>query len=106
MRVTVSHNQPRQEVKQRIDKALDDIIVGVPGGFVQIVDEQKAWTGDQLNFALNARAGFMNVPIKGFVLVEDRQVTIDIDLPGFISQFLPEPQMKNGLESRIKGLLN
>jgi len=105
MRVTVTHNQPKQEVKKRIDGALDDIITGMPGGFVQIFDEQKKWTGDQLDFAFNARAGFMNVPVKGFVLVEDRQVTIDVDLPAFISQFLPESQMKTGIESRVKGLL-
>ena len=106
MRITVSHNQPKQEVIQRVDRAFDDIFrSAVPGGFVQIVDEQRTWVGDQMNFAFNAKTPFMTVPVKGLIHVEDAQVTIDIELPAFINSFLPEQQMKQGLETKIKGLL-
>ncbi len=106
MRVTVSHNKPKQEVIQRVNQAFDDVFkAAIPGGFVQIEDEKRTWVGDQMNFTFNARTPFMPIPVKGFVLVEDRQVTIDVDLPPFVSNFIPEQKMAQGIESKIKGLL-
>ena len=105
MRVTVSHNQPKQEVIERIDRGLDDIFKGATGGMVQITDEQRSWVGDQLNFSFNARAAFMTIPIKGLVLVENHLVTIDVDLPSFVNNFLPEQKMATGIENRVRGLL-
>ena len=57
---------------------------------VQIANEQRSWSGDQLNFAFDATMGFMKIPVKGFVLVEDRQVTVDVDLPQFLTNLIPE----------------
>src|SRR3954454_20707383 len=105
MRVTVSHNESKQEVKNRISAGLDDVFRMAGSGMVQIANEQRSWSGDQMNFSFDAKMGFMNVPVKGFVLVEDRQVTVDIDLPQFITNFIPEAKMKQGLESGVKGLL-
>lgn len=105
MRVTVSHSQPKQEVIQRIDRGLDDIFKGATGGMVQITDEQRTWVGDQLNFSFNARAAFVNIPVKGLVIVEDHLVTIDIDLPPFVNNLLPEQKMATGIESKVRGLL-
>jgi hypothetical protein len=105
MRVTVSHNQPKQEVIQRVDRGLDDVFKGATGGMVQITDEQRAWAGDQLNFSFNARAGFVNIPVKGLVIVEDHLVTIDIDLPSFVNNLIPEHKMATGIETKIRGLL-
>jgi hypothetical protein len=105
MRVTVSHTQPKQEVKNRINAGLDDVFRMAGSGVVQIANEQRSWSGDQLNFSFDARMGIMNLPVKGFVLVEDRQVTVDIDLPQFISNLIPEAKMKQGLENGVKGLL-
>jgi hypothetical protein len=105
MRVTVSHNQPKPEVIQRIDRGLDDIFKGATGGVVQITDEQRTWVGDQLNFSFNARAAFMTIPVKGLVIVEDNLVTIDVDLPSFVNNLFPEQKMANGIETRVRGLL-
>lgn len=105
MRVTVSHNRPKQEVVARIDQSLDDVFKSLGNGFIQIADEQRTWSGDQLNFTFNARTGFMNFPVKGFVLVEDHQLTIDVDLPAFIRNFIPEPKLAAGIETRVRGLL-
>ena len=105
MRVTVSHNQPKQEVIDRVNRSLDDVFKAMGNGFIQITDEQRSWSGDQMNFAFNARTGFMALPVKGFVLVEDQQITIDVDLPAFISNFIPEQKMKQGIETGVRGLL-
>jgi hypothetical protein len=105
MRVTVSHNQPKQEVIQRIDRGLDDIFKGATGGMVQITDEQRSWVDNQLNFSFNARAGFVNIPVKGLVIVDDHLVTIDVDLPSFVNNLFPEQKMASGIETRVRGLL-
>src|SRR5438309_7989459 len=100
MRVTVSHNKSVDEVKKSIDRGFDDIFKGLPVAAVQFVDEKRAWNGNNLDFSFNARAGFLNVPIKGFVLVEEKVVTIDIDLPSFLNQFIPEQKVKAAVETQ------
>ena len=105
MRVTVSHNQPKQEVIQRIDRGLDDIFKGAAGGMVQITDEQRTWVDNQLNFSFNARAAFVTIPVKGLVIVDDHLVTIDVDLPSFVNNLLPEQKMAAGIETKVRGLL-
>ena len=105
MRVTVSHNQPKQEVIRRIDQSLDEVFKSIGNGFIQIANERRLWSGDRLDFSFSAVTGFMTLPVKGFVLVEDTQATIDIDLPAFVGNFIPEQKMTQGIESKVKALL-
>jgi hypothetical protein len=105
MRVTVSHNKTPQQVRQSIDKGFDDIFTGLPIAGLQFTDEKRTWIGNTLNFSFNAKLGIVNVPLKGFVEVLEKQVTIDIDLPSFLNQFLPEEKVKTAVESKVKGLL-
>jgi hypothetical protein len=105
MRVTVSHNKNPQEVIRSVDRGFDEIFKGMPMGPIQITDEQRTWVGSTLNFSFNANAGFMKIPVKGIVQVEETQVTIDVDLPSFISQFFPEEKIKTVLQDRVRGLL-
>ena len=105
MRVTVSHKKTVPEVRKALDESVDQLFRGLPIGAVELTDQQRAWSGDTLNFSFTARAGFLNVPIKGWALVESQQVTIDIDLPSFLNQFIPEAKMKTAIEGQVKGLL-
>lgn len=105
MRVTVSHHQPKQEVIDRIDRSLGDIFKGATGGFVQVADEQRSWAGDQLTFTFNAVTAFMTIPVKGSVLVEETQVTVDIELPDFVNNFFPQEKMAKSIDSQVRGLL-
>lgn len=105
MRVTVSHTRNPEEIKRNIDRGFDDIFKGLPVGPVQITDEQRTWAGETMNFSFNARAAFMTLPIKGFVQVEQTQVTIDVDLPSFLSNLIPEQKVKAAIEGKVKGLL-
>ena len=105
MRITVSHDKTPEEIRRNIDRSLDDVFKGMPIGPVQISDEKRMWVGDRLDFSFNARAAFMVVPVKGYVLVEQRQVTVEVDLPSFLNQFIPEQKMKAAIEGQVKGLL-
>ncbi len=105
MRITVSHNKPPAEIRSNIDRGFDDIFKGLPVGPVQITDEQRTWAGNTMNFSFNAKAAFLTVPVKGWITVEEKQVTIELDLPSFLKNFLPEEKVKTAVESSVRGLL-
>ena len=104
MRITVSHNRPKEEIRRSIDSSFDDFFKGVGFVPIQIANEQRQWQGNTLHFSFNAKAGILSTPIKGFVEVTDRDVTIDADL-GLLEKLLPAKQTREALESRVKGLL-
>ncbi len=88
-----------------VDRSFDDLFRGVGGLPVQIVNEQRNWEGSTLNFSFNAKMGLLSSPIKGFVEVTDKDITIDADL-GLLEKILPMSKARTSIESRIKGLLN
>lgn len=106
MRITVSHNKTKEEVIKAVDQASDQVLTPVIPGPVRMTDVHKNWNGPQMNFSLTAKMGIMSTPIKGSVLVTDRDVTIECDLPSFLSRLLPESTIRTGIESKVRGLLN
>jgi Putative polyhydroxyalkanoic acid system protein (PHA_gran_rgn) len=105
MRVTVSHSQPKEEVKKAVHQSFDDVFKGIPGVLpLQIVNQQRAWQGDTLNFSFEAKAGIISTPIKGFVYVTDKDLTIDADL-GVLEKLLPAKKAREVIEGRVRGLL-
>jgi Putative polyhydroxyalkanoic acid system protein (PHA_gran_rgn) len=103
MRVTISHNKPQAEIIKAVDRSIDEVFTGLAIGPVQVVNPQKSWDGSTMTFSLQAKMGFMNAPIRGTVLVTDKDVTIDADL-GFLENLIT-PKAKAELETRVKGLL-
>jgi hypothetical protein len=105
MRVTVSHNKGLEGAKKLVNDSSDQLFGGVATAPVQIVDQQKQWNGDTMQFSFTARMGFLTAPFKGYVACTDTDVTVDIDLPPFLKQFVPEEKVKQQVEGRVKGLL-
>ena len=105
MRVTVSHNRPVEEVKSNVDRSFEDMFKAVAGMPLQLAQEEKTWKGNRLNFSLLAKMGFMSTPIKGFIDVTDRDVTIDVDL-GIFERLIPAEKVRGVLGDRVRGLLN
>jgi hypothetical protein len=101
MRVTVSHNRRKEEIMRSVDRSINDLFKGMP---IQISNERRKWTGSRMDFAFEAKMGFMSAPIKGFIDVMDRDVTVDADL-GWLEKLFPAKQAQAALEGRIKGLL-
>ena len=104
MRVTVSHNKSKEEVIRAVDRSFDDLFRGSGIIPLQLVNEQRSWNGSTLAFSFDAKVGIVSTPIKGFVEVTDRDVTIDADL-GLIERLFPAKQTQTTLEGRIRGLL-
>lgn len=104
MRITVSHNKPKEEVVRAVDRSFDDLFRGSSVVPLQIVNEQRRWEGSTLVFSFAAKMGILSTPITGFVEVTDRDVTIDADL-GILERLLGTKQARTTLESRVRGLL-
>ena len=104
MRITVSHNKPKQEVIRAVDQSFDDLFRGIGVLPLQIVNEKRAWNGSTLTFSFDAKAGFLSTPIKGIVEVTDKEVTVDADL-GLLEKLFPAKQASAAIEGRIRGLL-
>jgi hypothetical protein len=105
MRITISHSRSKAEMIATVDKSFDDMFKGVAGVPVQMVVEQRTWEGSTLTFALKAKMGLLSTPIKGTVVVTDKEITIDADL-GMLNRLVPEKTIQDVIGSRVKGLLN
>ena len=104
MRITVSHNKPKAEVIRAVDKSFNDLFQNSGVIPLQIVDEKRSWDGSTLNFSFGAKMGLLTAPIKGFVAVTDKDLTIDVDL-GLLEKLIPAKQATQAIESKIRGLL-
>ena len=47
--------------------AVDEVFKGLPGGPVEIVEQQKRWIGTVMTFGLTAKLGFVKYPMRGTV---------------------------------------
>jgi hypothetical protein len=104
MRVTISHNKTQKEVMAIVDRSIDDVFKNVAVGMIQVSDQKKSWNENTMKFSLLVKAGFINAPIQGTVLVTDKDVTVDADL-GLFDKLISQDKARNAIESSVKGLL-
>jgi hypothetical protein len=105
MRVTVSHNRRKEEIIRDLDRSFDDLFRGLAPLPIKIVNESRKWTGSRMDFSFDAKMGIVSTPIKGFIDVTDRDVTVDADL-GWLERLFPAKQTEAALAGRVKGLLS
>lgn len=87
-----------------VDRSFDDLFRGIGVVPIQFVDERRSWQGSTLTFSLSAKMGFVSTPMKGFIEVTDRDITIDADL-GLLERLIPVAKTQAAITSRIRGLL-
>lgn len=104
VKITVSHQRSIEEVKQAINRSLDDVFTGSSAIPVKLTQERRSWQGDTLVFSLVAKMGFMSTPISGTIIVTDHDVTIDANL-GLLERLIPAAQAQQAVSSRVKALL-
>ena len=75
MRVPIPHTLPKEEVRHRLSSRSHEIRDFIPGGMAEV---STAWPNeDTMTLAVRA----MGQGINGRVLIEDRQVVFEVDLP-------------------------
>lgn len=97
MRVAMPHDLDRATVRERLRSRSHEIADHIPGG---MADVSTSWSGeDRMDIAVSA----MGQNLQGMVLIEERQVVIDIDLPRALS-FL-EPIVAGAIRQQGQKLL-
>ena len=97
MRVAIPHNLPRDEVRRRMRDNIGDLASHIPGGMAEV---RHSWPGeDRMALAV----AMMGQTIAGHIDVEDRQVVVDLDLPGFLS--FMEPAVQAAVRQRGQTML-
>jgi hypothetical protein len=76
--VSIPHQLGRAEAKRRVDEGFGDFSRHLGGSAGALT---KTWTGDRLNFSLQA----LGQGISGFLDVADDVVRVEVLLPGFLA---------------------
>lgn len=97
MRVPIPHDLPKEEVRHRLSSRSHEIANFIPGGMAQVTTD---WP-DEDTMNLGVRA--MGQGINGRVLVEDRQVVFEIDLPPALA--FVEPMVAGAIRQQGAKLL-
>jgi hypothetical protein len=105
MTVIVPHHKTKDEAIRLVDSRADHLFEIPGGGAIQLTDQKKSWNGSTMDFSLTGRMGFIAVPITGTVVVDDTNVTVNIDLPAMASGFLGEDKIRAGVEGSVRGML-
>ena len=87
-----------------VDRSFDDLFKGFGTVPIRIVNESRKWTGSRMDFSFDAKMGIVSTPIKGFVDVTERDVTVDADL-GWLERLISPKQTHAAIQGRLKGLL-
>jgi hypothetical protein len=104
VRITISHDRSKEEVMQSVDRSFSEMFQGIGTLPIRLVVEQRHWRGSTLIFSLAAQLGVVTTPIKGTIEVNDRDLTIDVDL-GVLERLTPAKTVRDVVGSRIKALL-
>src|ERR1700740_420824 len=104
MRITISHDRPKAEIVDAVDRSFGDLFKTAAHLPAKITIQYRTWHGSTLSFALTAKWGLLSTPIKGTVEVTDHDITVDADL-GLLNRFISENTARSVLTDRVKGLL-
>ena len=97
MRVPIPHNLPKEEVRHRLSSRSHEIANFIPGGMAEVT---TGWP-DEDTMTLSVRA--MGQGIAGRVLIEERQVVFEVDLPPALA--FVEPMVAGAIRKQGTKLL-
>ena len=97
MRVPISHELPKEEVRRRLRERSGEIASFVPGGMAEVVTD---WPNNDC-MTLGVKA--MGQSINGKVLIEESCVIFEIDLPLALS--FVEPMISGAIREKGQKLL-
>ena len=104
MHIERTHNVGKEEAIQKIDTFLNDLMHGQFPGNVAIKEASKNWSNDTMSFSFKAKKGFLGATISGVIRVNQDFVVMDSDLPGLVTAFVSEDQIRNVINEQLDGL--
>jgi hypothetical protein len=106
MTVIIPHKKTKEEAIRLVDSQADHLFEIPGGGAVQLTNHRKNWNGATMDFSVTASVGFISLPISGTVLVDDTNITVNVELPTLVSKFIGEDKIRAGVEGRVRGMLS
>jgi Putative polyhydroxyalkanoic acid system protein (PHA_gran_rgn) len=106
MHIERRHNVGKKEAIHKIDTFLDDLMRRQFPGDVAIKEASKSWSDDVMRFSFKAKKGFFGTTISGVIRVNDSSVVMDSDLPGLVTAFVSEDQLRNVINEQLDGLFS
>jgi hypothetical protein len=104
MHIERRHNVGKEEAIRKIDIFLDDLMRRQFPGDIAIKEASKSWSDDAMRFSFKAKKGFFGTTISGVIRVNDDSVVMDSDLPGLVTAFLSEDQIRNVINEQLDSL--
>ena len=104
MRFAGSPNRRREGILRSVDRSLDPLFKAFESIPLQIVNESRKLTGNRMDFSFESKVGIVSTPIKGFVDLTDKEVTVHADL-AWLGRLTPAKQTRAPLKRQVKGLL-
>ncbi|MCA0903005.1 MULTISPECIES: polyhydroxyalkanoic acid system family protein [Qipengyuania] len=98
MRVPISHDLPKEEVRHRLSSRSHEIADVVPGGMAEV---DVSWPNED-TMAVNVVT--MGQSLNSRVLIEDKQVVFEVDLPMALS--FVKPMIESAIRSKGEKLLS
>ena len=106
MHIERKHNLGKEEAIHKIDTFLDDLMRSEFSGDVVIREASRSWFDNAMRFSFKAKKGFFGTTISGVIRVNDDSVVIDSDLPGLVTAFVSEDQIRNLINEQMNGLFS
>jgi Putative polyhydroxyalkanoic acid system protein (PHA_gran_rgn) len=106
MHIERRHNVGKEEAIHKIDNFLDDLMRRQSPGNITIKEASKSWSDDVMRFSFKAKKSFFGATISGVIRVNDDSVVIDSDLPGLVTTFVSEDQIRNVINEQLDGLFS
>jgi hypothetical protein len=105
MTVIVPHHTTQSRAIEQVEKSANDLL-DLGSKSIVLADQKRTWTGPRMDFSLTANAGFISLPLSGSVLVDDVNVTIEVELPALAKTFIGEDKIRGTVQQKIRGLLS
>jgi hypothetical protein len=106
MHIERRHNVGKKEAIHKIDTFLDDLVRRQFPGNVTIKEASKSWSDDVMRFSFKAKKSFFGATISGVIRVNDDSVVMDSELPGLVTTFVSEGQIRNMINEQLDGLFS
>jgi hypothetical protein len=106
MHIERRHNLGKEEAIHKVDTFVDDLMRCKFPGDVAVKDASKSWSNDAMRFSFKAKKGFLSTTISGVIRVNDDSVVMDSDLPGLVTAFVSEDQIRNVINEQLDGLFS
>lgn len=105
MKVVVAHGTTQQQAIQKLDHASDKLFT-VEIKNIQITDQKKNWTGPVMTFSLTGRMGFIALPLAGTATVDEKDVTLECELPALLKNLMGEEKIRGMVEQNVRTMLS